>query len=70
VVKGRVGKNIRGTARVEGIEELVRKLKRLDVDVQAELEAAVVQGAQVIAQDTNRRAPGPHIDICGRRWGA
>jgi len=60
--KGRVGKNIRGVARVEGIDELVQKLHQLGADVKEELEAAVVDGAEVIKKEANRLAPGPHID--------
>lgn len=52
----------RVTVQVEGGEELVRKLHRIGVDVDAELEAAALLGAAVIKMAANTRAPAPEIE--------
>lgn len=41
--------------------DLLRDLHRLGVDVEKVLEAALLAGADVVEDDANRRAPGPHI---------
>ena len=61
--KGRTGKNIRGTVRIDGLDELKRQLRRLGADVKKELEAAMVYGAGFIQIEANRLAPAPHIGI-------
>ena len=62
-VRGRAGLNIRGVAEVEGVEELLGKLRRLEADVSEELGPAMKEGATVIKDAANRLAPGPHVDI-------
>lgn len=47
-VRGRAGLNIRGVAEVEGVEELLGKLRRLEADVSEELGPAMKEGATVI----------------------
>ena len=49
--------------RIEGGDELLAKLKRLEAAARgAALEAAAMAGAEVIRAEANRRAPGPHVD--------
>lgn len=47
--------------RIEGGEELLRKLKKLGVDVRGVLKAAALAGAEEIRVPANRAAPGPHV---------
>ena len=46
---------------VEGAEEVIAALKRMGRDVDAEIGAAVEEGGEVIRQEANRLAPGPHV---------
>ena len=48
------------TVKVEDTE-LLRDLKKMGVDVNEVLEAALAAGAKIIEDEANRRAPGPHI---------
>ena len=48
---------------IEGGDELLGKLEALIVDVRAVLEDAAEEGAQVIAEDANLQAPGPHVEV-------
>jgi hypothetical protein len=48
---------------IEGGEELLKEIKRLGIDVEAMLKAAVLRGAEVIADAANERAPGPHNGV-------
>lgn len=47
--------------RIEGGEELLRKLQQMGVDVKGALEAAALEGAEEIRRPANQDAPGPHI---------
>lgn len=49
------------TVKIEGADELIKKLRRLGVDTSQILEAAATIGAQVLADDANARAPEPKI---------
>ena len=50
------------SVRIEGGEELKARLERLEAAArQRALEAAAKAGAEVIRDDANRRAPGPHV---------
>jgi HK97 gp10 family phage protein len=50
--------------RIEGGEELLARLKRLEQAARgAALEAAAMAGAEVIRAEANRRAPGPHVEL-------
>lgn len=51
------------TVRLEGGEELLRKLNELDLNVKRELRAAGVAGAEEIRALANGMAPGPHVEI-------
>lgn len=51
----------RVSVKIEGGEELVKKLKRMGVDVGRVLESAATAGAEIIAQDASGRAPRPLI---------
>lgn len=51
------------TVRLEGGEELLRKLSQLDLNVRRELRAAGVAGAEVVKAVANGMAPGPHVEI-------
>lgn len=62
-VKGRAGKNIRGMASVDGLDELVSALKRAGADVERALGDAAVAGAEVIKAAANGMAPDPINDI-------
>jgi HK97 gp10 family phage protein len=53
---------IKVTAKIEGGEELLRKLRAMSVDVDAELEAAVKDGGEVLRTAANDKAPGPHVE--------
>lgn len=50
------------SVRLEGGEELLRKLERLDVNVKGALRAAGEAAADVIQGVANSRAPGPHVE--------
>lgn len=50
------------TVRIEGMEDLLRKLKRLQDDVNGVLDEATLEGAEVIREYANVLAPGPHIE--------
>jgi HK97 gp10 family phage protein len=47
---------------VEGVDELVRQLRRIGVSTQEALEVAVLAGGEVIRQAANPLAPEPVID--------
>ena len=47
--------------KVQGIDDLTDKLRRLGVDMRKALPTALMPGAEVIESGANRRAPGPHI---------
>ena len=53
---------MRVTVKVEGGEELQRKLRRLKGEVNAALDDAAMAGAEVIRRAANSRAPGPHVE--------
>lgn len=50
------------TMHLDGGEELVAALQRLDLTVKRELRSAGLAGADVIKRVANARAPGPHIE--------
>lgn len=47
--------------RIEGLEELKVKMRRLGVDVERSLDRAARAGAEVVREETASRAPGPHV---------
>jgi HK97 gp10 family phage protein len=47
--------------KIEGGEELLKKLKQMGVDVQGVLKAAALAGAEEIRKPANQDAPGPHV---------
>lgn len=49
------------TVRLEGGEELLAALREMDLNVKAELRAAVQAGAEPILEAANALAPGPNI---------
>jgi HK97 gp10 family phage protein len=49
--------------RLEGGEELLEALRAMDLNVKAELRAAVSAGAEIIREAANGLAPGPHIKM-------
>lgn len=51
----------RMTAKVEGIDELVAKLRRMGISVSDSLSIAVQVGAEVIQSAANPKAPAPNI---------
>lgn len=51
------------SVRLEGGEELLDKLRQMDLNVKAELRAAVVAGAEIIREAANSMAPGPNIKL-------
>ena len=52
--------NIRVT--IEGDEELLLKLRALGAGVEQILETAVLAGAEIVKDQANSLAPGPHIE--------
>jgi len=52
---------VRLSVTVEGGDEVIAALKRLGRNVDAEVGAAVEEGGEVIRQEANRLAPGPHV---------
>ena len=58
-----MGKRV--TAKVEGGEELLRRLEKMGLDVTQVLAAAAQAGAQVIADTANGLAPSPNVLIEG-----
>ena len=62
-IKGRAGANIRGTVKIEGLDDLLRKLGNLGAEVSKELTAAVEEGAEIIQEAAISLAPGPEIGI-------
>ncbi len=50
------------TVKLEGGDELLAKLRRIDGNVKATLRAAGLAGGQVVADVANGMAPGPHIE--------
>ena len=48
---------------IEGDKELVKKLKELGDGAEQVLETAAEAGAEVIADQANNHAPGPHIEV-------
>lgn len=50
------------TVRLEGGEELLAALRKLEADIEGALRAAALAGAQPIVAAANSRAPGPHIE--------
>lgn len=48
--------------KIEGGAELLAKLKKMGVDVEAALTAAAQAGATIIENDAEMRAPGPDIE--------
>jgi HK97 gp10 family phage protein len=55
--------SIRVTAKIEGGEQLLRALKEMDADLDRVLEAAALEGAEVIREAAISRAPGDHIEV-------
>ena len=53
----------RTTAKIEGGDELIAKLRKLGVDVEQVLAAAAQAGARVIAEAANPLAPRPVVSI-------
>jgi HK97 gp10 family phage protein len=51
------------SVKLEGGEELIRKLRAMDRNVSDELEAAVRRGAEPILTTARARAPGPEIQM-------
>lgn len=51
------------TVRIEGDAELIRKLERMGADVDKVLGQALQDGAEVVQQAANPKAPGPNIAI-------
>lgn len=49
--------------RIEGVEDLVAKLKQLEVDVANVLEEACTAGAKIIQDAANQAAPAPHVEM-------
>lgn len=49
------------SVRLEGGEELLQTLRAMDVNIKAELRAAVQAGAEIIQDAANGLAPGPNI---------
>ena len=47
--------------KLEGGDELIAALRRMDVNVKSELRAAVSAGAEIVRDAANGLAPGPHI---------
>mgnify|MGYP001770161594 CR=1 FL=1 len=47
--------------RLDGGEELLAAIRDADIALRAVLRAAVLEGAQVVADNANSQAPGPHI---------
>lgn len=47
---------------VEGGDELIAELRALGVDVEMALKEATLAGGQVLVDEMNDLAPGPHID--------
>ena len=47
--------------KLEGGEDLIAALRRMDVNVKSELRAAVSAGAEIVREAANGLAPGPHI---------
>lgn len=58
-----MGKRV--TAKVEGGEELLRRLEKMGLDVTHVLAAAAQAGAQLIADTANGLAPSPNVLIEG-----
>ena len=50
------------TAKIEGDEELLLKLRALGAGVEQILETAVLAGAEIVKDQANRLARGPHIE--------
>lgn len=63
-----MGKRV--TAKVEGGEELLRRLEKMGLDVTQVLAAAAQAGAQVIADTANGLAPSPNVLIEGDTKGS
>jgi HK97 gp10 family phage protein len=55
-----MAKGIRVT--IEGDEELLKKLRALGAGVERILETAVLAGAEIVKDQANSLAPGPHIE--------
>lgn len=51
------------SVKLEGGEELLSKLRAMDLNVKAELRAAVLAGADLIREAANGLAPGPHVEM-------
>ena len=51
------------TVRIEGLEELQGKLRRLGSSVEAVLVVGATEGAKVIRDEARGRGPGPHIEV-------
>ena len=47
--------------KLEGGDDLIEKLRRMDLNVKKEVRAATVAGAEIIQDAANGLAPGPHI---------
>ncbi len=63
--KGGVGRGAMGEkieVKIEGGEKLLRQLRRMGMDVEQVLEAAVMAGAEIIAAEAGKRAPKPMIE--------
>lgn len=50
------------TVRLEGGEELLRKLRRMEISVSQVLEAAMQEAAEVVRKDAAGLAPGPEVE--------
>lgn len=50
-------------AELEGIEDLEKKLVGLRKDLNQILETATLAGAEVVQEEANHLAPGPHIEV-------
>jgi HK97 gp10 family phage protein len=49
--------------KLEGGEELLEALRRMDLNVKTELRAAVSAGAEIVREAAESMAPGPHIGM-------
>lgn len=55
------GRKAKIAQRVQGLDDLTDKLRALRVDLRKVLPAAVMAGAEVIAEEARAKAPGPHV---------
>lgn len=50
-------------AEIEGLDDLIGKLRKMGVDVENVTPAALLDGAEVVQTAANREAPGPYIVV-------